>query len=111
MGAALPAQIFTNSRSALTDEDREKGIKMLTRRLEEDGREVIDTLPLHPSQSRHLQPEIKSALIEDAKLIDVQGFSSTMLHTASRSSVRDIVDKNQILTYFTQFSSKTTKFR
>jgi len=92
------AQIFTNSRSALSDESRDEAMKMLAQRLQEEGRRMIDTLPLHPSRSRHLKPEIKKALIEDAKIIDLQGFSYTGLYTVTNCSVRKILLKNKIPT-------------
>ena len=92
------AQIFTNSQSALSDQTWNDALKLLSQRLEEEGHELIETLPLHPSHSRHLKPEIKNALIEDAKLIDVQGFSHTGLYTVAKCSVRKIINKNQIPT-------------
>jgi pimeloyl-ACP methyl ester carboxylesterase len=92
------AQIFTNSRSAMSDESRGEAMKMLAQRIQEEGRQVIDTLPLHPSRSRHLKPEIKKALIEDAKKIDLQGFSYTGLYTITNCSVRNILFKNKIPT-------------
>lgn len=92
------AQIFTNSRSALSDESYDDGIKILVKRLEEDGHSVIDNFPLHPARSRHLPPEIKNALIEDIKLINIQGFSHTMLNTVTKCSVREILNQNKIST-------------
>lgn len=92
------AQIFTNSQSALSGETWDDALKLLSKRLEEEGHKLIETLPLHPSQSRHLKPEIKNILIEDAKLIDVQGFSYTGLYTVAECSVRNMIHKNQIPT-------------
>ena len=92
------AQIFTNSQSALSDVTWDDALKLLSQRLEEEGSKLIETLPLHPSHSRHLKPEIKNALIEDAKLIDIQGFSYTGLYTVAKCSVRKIINKNQVPT-------------
>jgi len=92
------AQIFTNSQSALSDETWDDALKLLSQRLEDEGHKLIETLPLHPSHSRHLKPEIKNALIEDAKLIDIQGFSYTGLYTVAKCSVRKMINKNQIPT-------------
>ncbi|MBW2090980.1 MAG: alpha/beta fold hydrolase [Deltaproteobacteria bacterium] len=92
------AQVFTNSRSALSDTAPPEAMKVLARRLEQDGHKVIDAFPLHPSRSRHMRNDIKEALVEDVKKIDLKGFSNTMLHTAPCCSVKEIVGKNQIPT-------------
>lgn len=92
------AQIFTNSRSALSDNPPEDMMKMLAKRLEEEGSSVLDNFPLHPSKSRHLKPEIKDALVEDVNLINVQGFSRMMMYMVTKCSVRTIIDKNHIPT-------------
>jgi len=92
------AQVFTNSQSALSDQTWDDALRLLSQRLEEEGHKLIETLPLHPSHSRHLKPEIKNTLVEDAKMIDVQGFSYTGLYTVAKCSVRTIINKNQIPT-------------
>ncbi|MFC1859679.1 alpha/beta fold hydrolase [Thermodesulfobacteriota bacterium] len=92
------AQIFTNSLAALRDGSWDEGMKMLARYVEESGHKAIENLPLHPSRSRRLPRDIKNALIEDAKLIDPQGFSYTALYTVANSSVRKMVDKNIVPT-------------
>jgi pimeloyl-ACP methyl ester carboxylesterase len=92
------AQIFTNSQSALSEATWDDALKLLSQRLEEEGHKLIETLPLHPSHSRHLRPEIKRALIEDATLIDIQGFSYTGLYTVAKCSVRQIIHKNKVPT-------------
>jgi len=92
------AQIFTNSQSALSDHTWDDALNLFSQRLKEEGHKLIETLPLHPSHSRHLKPEIKDALVEDAKLIDVQGFCNTLLNTVAKCSVREIINKNQIPT-------------
>ena len=92
------AQMFTNSRSALSDEPLDEAMKILAKRLEENGRKVIDNLPLHPSRSRNLKPEIKNALIEDMKLIDVNGLINTALYTLPNASVRKVLYENRVPT-------------
>jgi len=77
----ITAQIFTNSRSSLTDDSMEEIMKALAKLLEEKGREIIDNFPLHPSKNKRLDPDIKNALIQDINLIDVNGFSNTCLRT------------------------------
>jgi len=94
----IVAHIFTNSRSALTDESMDGTMEFLARLIEEKGREVIDDFPLHPSKNKRLSPEIKSALIEDVNLVDINGFSKTCLYTVAGSSLRHIVHKNSVPT-------------
>ena len=94
----IPAQVFTNSRSALSDESNEAGIQFLAKRLEEDGRSVIDNFPLHPAKSSRLPPDTKSALIRDVALVSPRGMSQTMLHTAAKASVREILGGNSVPT-------------
>ncbi len=110
LGAALtlnyvlkhPAQvvghIFTNSRSALADESMDETMEFVAGLIEEKGREVIDDFPLHPSKNRRLSPAIKSALIEDANLVDINGFSNTCLYTVAGSSLRHLIHKNIVPT-------------
>ncbi len=92
----ITAQVLTNSRSALSEESWDEVMNLLALSLEEKGREVIDNFPLHPSRSRHMAPEVKKALVEDANRADVKGFSSTGLYTLSHCSVRGIVHQNQV---------------
>ena len=92
------AQIFTNSRSAFTHESMDETMNALARLLEEKGREIIDNFPLHPSKNKRLDSEIKSALIEDINLINVNGFSNTCLYTVAGSSIRHLALKNKVPT-------------
>lgn len=92
------AQIFTNSRSALSDESYEGMMEMLKQRLAEEGREIIDNFPLHPSRSRHMPPDIKKAMIKAVDLIDVNGFGNTLLYTVTRCSVRNMLTEIQVPT-------------
>lgn len=92
------AQIFTNSQSALSDQTWDDALNLFSQRLKEEGHKLIQTLPLHPTHSRHINPEIKNVLVEDAKLIDVGGFSYTLLNTVAKCSVRTIINRNQIPT-------------
>lgn len=90
--------IFTNSRSALTEESFEDGNKLLVELLKKEGRKVIDQMPLHPSRNKWFEPEIKKALVEDAELIDLEGFANTAMYTVVPSSVRGIVENNVVPT-------------
>lgn len=92
------AHIFTNSESAMTENSWEDELKILSKLLEEEGDKIIETLPLHPSHSRYIEPDIKAALVEDAKLVNAKGLSNTGLHTVAKCSLRTIVHKNIIPT-------------
>ncbi|MFO7557353.1 MAG: alpha/beta hydrolase [Desulfobacterales bacterium] len=92
------AQIFTNSRSALTDESMDETMEFIANLIKEKGREVIDDFPLHPSKNKRLSPEIKSALIEDVNRVDINGFSHTCLYTVAGSSLRHLIHKNSVPT-------------
>jgi len=76
----------------------EEVMKALAKLLEEQGREIIDNFPLHPSKNKRLDPDIKNALIQDINLIDVNGFSNTCLYTIVGSSIRNILSKNKVPT-------------
>ena len=94
----IAAHIFTNSRSALTDESMDETMEFVAGLIEEKGREVIDNFPLHPSKNKRLPPEIKSALIEDADLVDINGFSNTCMYTVAGSSLRHLIHQNIVPT-------------
>ena len=92
------AQVFTNSRSALSENPPEEVMKGVAKRLEEDGRKVLDEFPLHPSKNRHFKPEIKKALLDDVNLINVRGLSYTLQYMVTRCSVYKMIHENQIPT-------------
>ena len=92
------SQVFTNSRSALSENPPVETMQMLGKRLEEEGSKLLNDFPLHPSKSSHIKPEIKEALIEDVKLINIHGFSYTMRYMVTQCSVRDIIQENRIPT-------------
>ena len=92
------AQVFTNSRSALAENRPEEPMKMVAKRLEEGGRKVLEVWPLHPSQNRHLNFEIKKALIDDLNLINLRGLSNTLQYLVTRCSVHKMIHKNQVPT-------------
>ncbi len=92
------AQVFTNSRSALAENLPEEAMKRAAKRLEEEGRKVLDEFPLHPSQNRRLPPEIKKALLEDMNLINVRGLSYTLQYMITRCSVYKIIHENKVRT-------------
>jgi len=94
----IAAQAFTNSRSALSDESHDGFMDLLRRRLAADGRSFIDSLPLHPSQSKRLPTDIKSAMVRDAALVSVEGFANTMFYTVTQSYLGDLLRDTRIPT-------------
>lgn len=87
----ITAQIFTNSRSALSDAGENENTERLVRSMLEGGRGSLDRFPLNPSRSRFLDPEIKKALVEDIDLIDMEGFANNLIHLIPRCSVRNLL--------------------
>ena len=96
------AQVFTNSSSALADDEWRRGVQAtlpdLARRVEEGGRDLIARLPLHPARARHVPRDAHRALVADGDLIDPGGLARTFLHTVPDSSVRDRVAANRVRT-------------
>ncbi|GAF76435.1 unnamed protein product, partial [marine sediment metagenome] len=60
----IPAQVFTNSRSAFSKTVSRRGSEAMAERLREQGRDLIDNFPLHPSRARHLREDVKQALVD-----------------------------------------------
>jgi pimeloyl-ACP methyl ester carboxylesterase len=94
----ITAQVFTNSRSALSENLPEEVMKGVAKRLEEEGRKVLDEFPLHPSKNRHLKPEIRRALLDDMNLINLRGLSYNLQYMVTRCSVYKMIRENQIPT-------------
>ena len=94
----IVAQVFTNSRSAFSDESWDGVMKVLQERLAKEGRSVIDNFPLHPSRSKRLAPDIKRAMVKDVDLINVEGFGNTLIYTLAQCSVRNMLKKNRVPT-------------
>jgi pimeloyl-ACP methyl ester carboxylesterase len=92
------AQVFTNSRSALSENLPEDAMKAVAKRLEEEGRKVLDEFPLHPSKNRHLQPEIREALLDDMNLINLRGLSYNLQYMVPQCSVCKMIHENRIPT-------------
>ncbi|MFC1533034.1 alpha/beta fold hydrolase [Thermodesulfobacteriota bacterium] len=95
---SIIAQIFTNSRSALSGPMPSGTAKLITKRIKEEGRKVIDNLPLHPAKSRYLPAKIKEALIDDITLMTLEGFINTTIHTVGNSHVRELLPETKVPT-------------
>lgn len=94
------AHIFTNSNSALAEEDwAERTRPMMeaqARGLQAEGRRLLDRHPFNPARARRLPAEARQALIADCGLHTIQGVAYTGLYTVPDSSVRGRVDQNTV---------------
>jgi 2-succinyl-6-hydroxy-2,4-cyclohexadiene-1-carboxylate synthase len=95
---SVVAQIFTNSRSALSENQTEEMMKTVAERLKKEGPGLLEQLPLNPAGSRHLDPEVKEALIRDIALIDLKGFAHMLVHMVTKCSVNRIIQGNTVPT-------------
>lgn len=85
-------QAFTNSNSALAEDgwaDRVRpAMEAQARRLEAEGRRLLDEHPLNPGRSRRLPSAARAALLADCALHTPRGIGYTGLYTVPDSSVR-----------------------
>lgn len=92
------AHAFTNSNSALADSDWRRqvrfGMRLLLERLEREGPQALEAMPVHPRHSR-LPGDAKAALVADAQLHTPRGVGLTALHTVADSSVRARIHENR----------------
>jgi pimeloyl-ACP methyl ester carboxylesterase len=96
------AQAFTNSTSALADENWEPMVRaaMVAQadRLRADGRRAIAEHPLNPARSARLPEDVRAAFESDSLLHDPEGLAMTGLHTIPTSSVRPRVNELSVPT-------------
>lgn len=85
------AQIFTNSRSALSEVREDRNMERMVKSMLERGRSSLDSFPLNPSHSRYLEPSVKKALADDIDLIDLEGLANNLLHLIPKCSVRQLL--------------------
>ena len=95
---SIVAQIFTNSRSALSENQTEEMMKTMAERLEKEGPGLLEHFPLNPARSRHLDPDTKKALIRDMALIDLRGFAHILVQLVTKCSVSRIIQGNTVPT-------------
>lgn len=98
----IMAHVFTNTNSGLReikdiDEDR-KGFDLFAQMLMEQGPEGIKKIPVHPSNARWLDMDVKAALLEDCLSLSVLGVANTVRYTSSELSVRTEISKNRVPT-------------
>ena len=96
------AHVFTNSNSALAEEGWAERVRppmeAQARRLEVDGRRVLDDHPLNPARGARLPADVRAAFIEDSGLLSLRGVANTGLHTVPDSSSRGRVTENHVPT-------------
>jgi 2-succinyl-6-hydroxy-2,4-cyclohexadiene-1-carboxylate synthase len=94
------AHVFTNSNSALADDDwataTRPAMDAFAETLRAKGRAALEGLPIHPKNARRLPREAKGALVADSRLHSVVGLANTGLHTVVGSSVRKEAAKNRV---------------
>ncbi|MDO8613988.1 MAG: alpha/beta hydrolase [Dehalococcoidia bacterium] len=96
------AQVFTNSNSALAGDEWVERVRPVieaqARRLETEGRSLLDRRPLNPGRSHRLSPEARAALTTDYALHTPRGIAYTGLYTVPDSSVRSRLGENRVPT-------------
>ncbi len=93
-------QIFTNSRSALADEETvatyRKNALSRANLVLKHGREGLEKIPVHPIHARRMDENVKEALLEDAKLHQPKGFALSFQHTSPNLSVREMAKELRV---------------
>lgn len=96
------AQVFTNSNSALAEQGWAERVRPVmeaqARRLEAEGRQLLDHHPLNPTRSRRLPPAARRALAADCALHTPLGIAYTGLYTVPDSPVRLRISENTVPT-------------
>ena len=87
------AQAFTNSNSALADEEwRERVIPLMSaqaRHLRHVGHAALAGHPLNPARGKRLPAPARAALVADYMLHTPEGIAATGLYTVPESSIRN----------------------
>jgi len=95
-------QAFTNSNSALAEDGWAERVRPAmeaqARRLEAEGRQVLDEHPLNPGRSRRLPAKVRAAFEADCALHTPRGIAYTGLYTVPESSVRRRMGENSVPT-------------
>ncbi len=109
------AQVFTNSYSALADQETmamyRNNSEKRARAVEQGGHAAIAELPIHPGKARRLPVQVRDALIRDAGLLRPKGLARTFRYSAPHLSVRREVRDTSVPTllicgaYETRFKS------
>ena len=90
------AQVVTNSRSALSDEQWIEPMQEQARKLQEQGSQYIAQHPLNPARSKRMAPVVRQAFEEDVRLISVEGLARTGLYTVCNAPLRGQLKLNRV---------------
>ena len=96
------AQVFTNSRSALADDEwaagMRRGVAAKAEAIESGGLAAIEKLSVHPRHARRIPPSERDALVEAAKLLDPRGVARTLRYTTPECRVTGRISENRVPT-------------
>ncbi len=96
------AHLMTNSNSAFATKEWAEavrpGMEVLRGRLLAEGRQAIESVPIHPKNARSLPPEAKAELVADCELHDPVGIGFTASVTVPSSPVREDARHNRVPT-------------
>lgn len=96
------AQVFTNSRSALTDAETlaqyRGNAEIRAQGVEQGGLDFIAEMPIFPGRARRLPDEARAALVADAGLLNPAGLAMTFRHSSPFLSVYERIHENTVPT-------------
>ncbi len=96
------AHVFTNSSAAFADaawlQARRATAQQQADDVERDGHAALEALRVHPVHARRLPPEVRDALVADARLHTPRGIAQTLRYTTPNAPVREHVHAMQVPT-------------
>jgi pimeloyl-ACP methyl ester carboxylesterase len=91
-------QIFTNSNSALADEQQIQEWKSTAAKsaanIRQGGLAAIDRIPVHPRRARNVPAVVKGPLLEDCANLKPEGVANTLEYTNPFTSIRELAPTN-----------------
>ena len=94
------AQVFTNSASALADDEwvarMRAAAPALAEHIERGGSAAIERMPMHPRNARRMPAEHREAVLADAALVVPSGLARTLRYGVPQSSVRSRLGENRV---------------
>ncbi len=88
---AISAVVFSNAVSAFQDTraiDMRAEIDQFASTIEEGGQKALEATPYHPNLIKHASPQVRNALVSDAKLINPGGLARALRGTNADISIR-----------------------
>lgn len=96
----ITAQVFTNTTSGLKEISDKAEARATAEAAAQaillGGIPTIEKIPVHPAHARHLQNDVKAALIRDSTLLNVLGVANLIRYTLPEISVREEIDRNTV---------------